>query len=191
MKTVEPIRDVKKLNKMKRYLKRNNIRDYALFTLGINSALRASDLLKLKVKDVSKNGKVLGFIEVQEQKTGKNKRFNLSDKATKALREYLKTVDLNPDDPLFISRKTKEGKPKPITRQHFHELLKRAAEHAKIDEPISTHSCRKTWGYHAYQNGAPLPLIMVALNHSSERETLRYIGITQDEIRNIYKSVNL
>ena len=52
MKIVEPIRDKKKIDAMKRYLKGKNIRDYVLFVLGINSGLRISDLLNLKVEDV-------------------------------------------------------------------------------------------------------------------------------------------
>ncbi len=47
MKAVEPIRDPKKINAMKDYLKGKYIRDYTLFVMGINVTLRISDLLKL------------------------------------------------------------------------------------------------------------------------------------------------
>ena len=49
MELVEPIRDIRKIEKMKKYLKAKSLRDYCLFTVGINSGLRVSDLLNLRV----------------------------------------------------------------------------------------------------------------------------------------------
>ena len=60
-----------------------------------------------------------------------------------------------------------------------------------IKEPISTHSMRKTWGYWAYKSGTSLALIMEALNHSSITNTRKYLGITQDDLDNVYMSLNL
>lgn len=65
MKFVEPIRDKRKIELVKVILKKNDFRDYMLFLMGINSGLRISDILKLKVSDV--RGKQ--YIEVKEQKT--------------------------------------------------------------------------------------------------------------------------
>ncbi len=66
MEFVEPIRDKRKIELVKVILKKNGFRDYMLFLMGINSGLRISDILKLKVSDV--RGK--RYIEVKEQKTG-------------------------------------------------------------------------------------------------------------------------
>lgn len=65
MKFVEPIRDKRKIELVKVILKKNGFRNYMLFLMGINSGLRISDILKLKVSDV--RGK--RYIEVKEQKT--------------------------------------------------------------------------------------------------------------------------
>ncbi len=65
MEFVEPIRDKRKIELVKVILKKNDFRDYMLFLMGINSGLRVSDILKLKVSDV--RGKQ--YIEVKEQKT--------------------------------------------------------------------------------------------------------------------------
>lgn len=65
MEFVEPIRDKRKIELVKVFLKKNDFRDYMLFLMGINSGLRISDILKLKVSDV--RGKQ--YIEVKEQKT--------------------------------------------------------------------------------------------------------------------------
>lgn len=65
MEFVEPIKDKRKIELVKVILKKNDFRDYMLFLMGINSGLRISDILKLKVSDV--RGKQ--YIEVKEQKT--------------------------------------------------------------------------------------------------------------------------
>ena len=85
MEFVEPIRDRETINLVKRILKEHGTRDYLLFLMGINSGLRISDILKLKVKDVlNKN-----YIEIKEQKTGKLKRFPITNSFKAELDEYL------------------------------------------------------------------------------------------------------
>ena len=85
MEFVEPIRDRETINLVKRILKEHGTRDYLLFLMGINSGLRISDILKLKVKDVlNKN-----YIEIKEQKTGKLKRFPITNSFKSELDEYL------------------------------------------------------------------------------------------------------
>jgi len=103
MNPVEPIRDTSKLANIKRNL-RKQPRNYCLFTLGINTALRVGDLLALKVKDVTEGGKVKEFITLREQKTGKDKRVKLNRSATEAIEFYLSKVNLKPGDFLFPGR---------------------------------------------------------------------------------------
>lgn len=50
---------------------------------------------------------------------------------------------------------------------------------------------RKTWGYWAYKSGISLALIMEALNHSSIKQSRKYLGITQDDLDDFYMSLNL
>ena len=78
--TTEPIRDLSKVNEMRTAL--GNERDRMLFTLGINSGLRISDLVGLTVEDVKPE------MELYEQKTGKFKRFTLSKSVYNMLCEY-------------------------------------------------------------------------------------------------------
>jgi len=184
MEFVQPIRDLKQIEAMKAILKSKSERDYLLFVLGINTGLRISDLLALTVGEVWQH-KPAEFIEIREKKTGKSKRFILNQSAAKALKEtsYLKGADLKA--PLFPSRKGGA-----ISRIQAYRVLNAAAELAGINE-IGTHTLRKTWAYHAYQAGTDLSLIQQVLNHSSPSVTLRYIGITQDDIDRVYKSINL
>ena len=105
MEFVQPIRDLKKIETIKKLLRQQNLRDYCLFVVGINSGLRISDLLKLRVSDVYENGKPKDRILIREKKTNKFKDFSLSDNAKSALKEYLKTRDYKDHEPLFLSRK--------------------------------------------------------------------------------------
>ena len=60
-----------------------------------------------------------------------------------------------------------------------------------VADPIGTHTLRKTFGYHAYQQGTDVTLLQKVFNHSAPSITLRYIGITQDDIDNVYLNLNL
>ena len=187
MDKVEPIRDRKKLERMKGYLKNQNMRDWLLFTIGINSGLRISDLLTLQVSDV--HGK--DRITMRESKTNKVKDFPLGDKVKKAVNEYLKETGLT-SGPLFPSRNKAGSKDTgSISRQQAYEIINAAARHVGIDDAIGTHTMRKTFGYWAYKAGHDITRIQHLLNHSSPSVTLRYIGITQDELDDIYISLDL
>ena len=76
MELVEPIRDTRKIEKMKKYLKAKSLRDYCLFTVGINSGLRVSDLLNLRVGDVEdERGKLKDRITSDRAKDWKDEGF--------------------------------------------------------------------------------------------------------------------
>ena len=187
MEFVQPIRDLKQIETMKKLLKQQNLRDYCLFVLGVNSGLRISDLLKLKVADVIENGKIKDRIRLREKKTNKFKDFPLSEKTKQAIKEYLKTRDYTENEPLFISRKNKGF----LLRQQAYKILNSVAKDVGIKEKIGTHTLRKTFGYHAHKNGYDITLIQKLFNHSSPSVTLRYIGITQEELDDVYLSLDL
>jgi integrase len=188
MECVEPIRDKNKIEALKRYLKGKNLRDFLLFVLGINSGLRVSDLLKLKITDVCDHkGKLKDRLELKEQKTGKLKEFPLSPSASKALSEYLMSIPTEPGAWLFPSRKG-DG---PLDRRQAWRIISEAAHTVGIPGRIGTHTLRKTFGYWAFKQGADITRIQKLLNHSSPGITLAYIGITKDELDDVYLNLNL
>ena len=199
MRTVEPIRDIKKIRDMRMVLRYQSVRNELLFVLGINVGLRISDMLALRVSDLIKeNGKIKDAVVVTEKKTGKTKKFYLGDVVKKVLETYYKQVGPSLGDYVFRSRK---GDNRPISRQQAYEILNSAAESVGLVErdmngrlisgEIGTHSLRKTFGYWAYLNGTSLTLLMDIFNHSSERVTLAYIGITENQKKEVYLSSNL
>ena len=182
MKYVQPIRDKNKIEEIKSYLKQNGSRDLLLFTMGINTGLRISDLLKLKVIDVRNKS----HVEIKEQKTGKIKRFPLLGNLQSMIEEYVRgRLD---NEYLFRSR---EGANKPITRVMAYLIINEACQKAEITDSIGTHTLRKTFGYHHYQQFHDVAILQYLLNHSSPSITLRYIGISQDNVENTLQQFEL
>lgn len=169
MKFVQPIRDKKTLDDFKRELLKKSYRDYMMFTIGINTGLRISDLLKLKVVDV----KDKTHISVIEGKTGKHKRFLINDMLRLEINKYIK--GMKSEEYLFKSRKGD----KPISRVQAYRILNEVAANLGIEE-IGTHSMRKIFGYFHYQQYKDVAILQNIFNHSSPSVTLRYIGISQD-----------
>lgn len=196
MQKVQPIRSEADIERMKQALKKRNIRDWALFTLGINTGLRISDILKLKVEDVVDTDdhgrlRVADRLLLFEGKTGKAKDVILTVSVKTALRTYLKTTraTAKPTAPLFASRMARGTIP--ITRWTAWNTLNIAAAEAGIKERIGTHTMRKTFGYHLYMKKADITRIQYLLNHSKPEVTLAYIGITRDETDELIRSMNL
>ncbi len=187
MEFVDPIRSQKQIDNMKRFLKERSLRDWLLFTIGINSGLRISDLLQLTVEDVKDESR----ISIREQKTGKLKDFPLSDNSKRAISEYIKSEHLE-NGPLFPSRKANGSRGSgAISRQQAYQIINDAAREVGIKSKVGTHTLRKTFGYHAYKQGVSLEIIQKLLNHSAPSVTLRYIGITKEELDSVYISINL
>lgn len=192
MDFVQPIKDQAKIEAMKKVLKTKRLRDYALFVLGINSGLRISDLLALKVEDIlTTEGNVSDRITLSGERTGKTQVFPIGPSAREALKEHLAQSALAPTSPLFPSRKGNQGKIRPISREQAYRILNDAAKTVGIKENIGTHTLRKTFAYHAYKNGHDLSMIQKILNHSAPSVTLRYIGITQEEPGDVRFSMDL
>lgn len=191
MNTVEPIRDRKKILAIKANLKaQDKPRDYLLFTMGINFALRISDLLSLKVKDIlNEKGEVKDHIYLREQKTKKDKKLKLNNAVKEALEYYFSKAQVtNPDQLLFLAYRSG----KPLTRIRAWQLVRSWCKKVGLSEDrYGTHSLRKTWGYQARMSGVSIELICEKLGHRSPAVTRRYIGITQDEISEIENKICL
>jgi len=192
MERVEPIRSIKKINDLKKYLLgAGNIRNYTLIVFGLNSALRISDILNLTWGDVFdfNEGIFKNHVYIKEKKTGKSKKFLLNQNATAALIRLKRSIEhINISDYIFKSR---EGQNKPITRYMAIKIIKASCEGVGIKEHIGCHSLRKTFGYHSWKKGVPIPVLMELYNHSNQSITKLYLGISQDDIDDVYRLVEL
>lgn len=176
MNIVDPIREKECINAVKRILRESGSRNLLLFLLGINTGLRVSDLLLLKVKDVKNKDSV----QIREKKTKKVKKIPIPREIRIFISEYVERKPLSRY--LFKSRKSN----KPITRIQAYRIIREACNILGI-EHTGTHSLRKTFGYHLYKQTKDIALLQKVLNHSSQDVTLRYIGVSQEIIDNNLK----
>ena len=189
MKTTQPIRKKAQLKAfVNYYLDLGKIRNYVLILMSCFTALRVSDLLRLKWDDVYdfKLGKVKSEIYIVETKTKKPKTIALHKKVVKALKMF---APGNAEEGKYIFENPRTGNA--ISRIQAYRLIRAVAEALEFSFRVSCHSLRKTFGYWAYRGGASLAIIMEIYNHSSIKVTLRYLGVTQDEINNVYLNINL
>ncbi|MCK9471775.1 MAG: tyrosine-type recombinase/integrase [Bacilli bacterium] len=187
---VEPFKSVKDINKIKQYLQgKDNKRDYTIFVVGINIGLRAGDLLSLKWSDVlDDRGKIKESTYITEEKTSKGKPLELNQATQKALQDFKSTlVNVGMDDYIFSSRKGNSH----LQVRSLHKIINDVVRELKIEGNYGTHSLRKSFGYHRYNNGIRLETLQKIFNHSTQAMTLKYIGITKEVIQDAYNSVNL
>lgn len=130
MNMTYPLKEQKQIDLVKMYLKSKSIRNYLMFTIGISSALRISDILQLKVSQIYDGKKPKEYIDVKEKKTGKRKRFATSPNLQKSIKEFAQAYEPTQDEYVFVSRK---GDNKPITRQRAVQILTEALDMCGLD----------------------------------------------------------
>lgn len=178
---VGPIRRLKDIETIKKLLA-DKPRDLALFTIGINTNLRASDLLNLKVHQV-RNLKPNDEIEIKEKKTGKARRITLNKTCVKAINNLLASKPFN-DDYLFQGQRSDV-----LIVPSVNRLVKSWCRAINLKGNYGSHTLRKTWGYHQRVTfGTDLPRLMVCFNHSTQKQTLDYLCIQPEEIKAVYEN---
>ncbi|KEP30685.1 tyrosine-type recombinase/integrase [Bacillus safensis] len=175
--TVDAIKNKRDIERMKKAL---HGRDLVMFVLGVSLGLRISDLLTIRVGDLRGQSHLAN----KEGKTGKTRDIKLSTTVVKLAQK----LDGDDDSYVFQSRK---GINKPISRVQAYRVLNAAAVRAGINIDIGTHTLRKTFGYQLYSKGINITRIMKVFGHSSEAQTLKYIGITADEIDAAYEAIEI
>ena len=184
MATTQPIRNKQKVREISTYyLKKGHLRNYVLIVLGLHTALRICDLLRLTWDDVYdfERGRVRTTFELVEKKTNKSKIIALNNKAISALTLYAAQAAKS-GNALILNTITGKS----ISRIQAYRLIRAAAEALAFEERVSCHSLRKTFGYHAWKGGASPAVIMDIYNHSSLAVTRRYLGVSQDDKNKVY-----
>lgn len=200
---VDPIRSKSDL-KLIRALLADKPRDLCLFTFGINSNLRASDLLQIRVGQV-RDLKAGEWFTIREQKTNKSRQVTVNAPMAEAIKRLLATMPAAQDGDLLFQSRTKAPRnavtkhlkrrgtvvrqplPGEITVPHLTRMVKGWCRAAKIKGNYGAHSLRKCWGYMMRtEHNAPVYLLSRAFNHSSEQVTMRYLGITQQEVTDLF-----
>lgn len=171
-------------------------RNKMLFLVGINIGLRSSDLCGLKYSFFMNNdGSFKNHYSLKPKKTRKTNKFvklYFNEVVKKAIAEYVNDYPIeNMDEYLFKSRKG-DGH---ITEIALGNIIKQAALEAGIKQNINSHSLRKTFGRFVWHNSEDknrsLIVLQTIFNHSSPAITSKYIGLTDDEVCDVFNDLNL
>lgn len=154
-----------------------------VWKVGVNASLRISDLLNIKYCDLNLHDRSLKLIEA---KTHKSKHIRLNNAALSVIERRQKNY---PTDIWLFQVHSNRAKDKPISRVSVSRVFKQAGEIIGLN--INTHSMRKSRGMAMYKDGVPIEKIAKVLNHSNTTSTLRYLGITQEEILQTYDDYEL
>ena len=154
-----------------------------VWKVGVNLSLRISDLLTLKYADLNLADRSLKLIEA---KTGKQKtvRLNATAITVIARRKQEHSTDI-----WLFQVHSNRAKDKPIGRASVSRVFKEAGDLLGLS--INTHSMRKSRGMAMYSDGVPIEKIAKVLNHSNTASTLRYLGITQEQVLQTFDDYEL
>lgn len=196
MNTAQPIRSREELEKMKVYYRYHypSPRNELLLVIGLNTALRISDVLSLRWQDVYdfERKDFREHICITEKKTGKFSSIYMNSAIRNELKTYQRWLKkkgetISQEKYLFCHQKENV----PISRVQAFRIIKKAADYNQIEGVISCHSLRKTFGYHAWKQGISPVLLMNIYNHSSFQVTQRYLGIEQDDRDEVFQKIHL
>ena len=166
-----------------------NVRDLALFNLGLDSKLRGCDLVRLKVSDISYVNSILHRATVVQRKTGTPVQFEITKGTRESLQKWFIKCDLASNDFVFKSRL--HASEHISTRQYsriFHDWIKKL----NIDSSqYGTHSIRRTKAYLIYKKTKNLRVIQLLLGHKKLESTVRYLGIEVDDALEISESIEI
>ena len=154
-------------------------RELALFDLGLDSKLRACDLVRLRVRDVCHGDRVSTRAIVLQQKTSQPVQFEITQPTRDAIGEWIKEAALTPDDCLFPSRL--HDSPHLGTRQYARILDSWVTEIGLDPTAYGTHTMRRTKASLIYRRTKNLRAVQLLLGHTKLESTVRYLGIEVED----------
>ena len=158
------------------------LRDRAMLEVLYASGLRVSELVTLKVPQVSRD---MGVVRVMG-KGSKERLVPLGEEALSWLERYLKEAR-----PVLLGKKTSDAlfvttRAAVMTRQAFWHLLKRYALQAGLNKPISPHTLRHAFATHLLNHGADLRVVQLLLGHADISTTQIYTHVAQERMKQLH-----
>ncbi len=167
-------------------LEQQKPRELALLTCGIDSMLRVSDLLRLKVGDLYDSlGNIKTEFSTRQKKTSEGVYTAFTPLALKFLEVWIQQSKKNHDDHIFTSfRRGYEHKA--LTESGFRDIVKSWARLLELDASLySTHSLRRTKPAYLHLENIAIEIIATLLGHEDPKSTMRYLGIDRQKARQI------
>lgn len=180
-------------NENKRMIAR---RDKMIFLIGINLGIRASDLCSLRYSFfMEDDGTFKDFYSLQPKKTRKQKKFvklYFNDVVKKAISDYIKEYPVKDINGYIFKSRKGDG---PITEKSLWRIIVEVTAEAGINKNVGSHTLRKTFGRFVWHNAEDknksLVILQTIFNHSSQSVTAKYIGLTDNEVSDVFNELNL
>ena len=167
----------------------HKVRDLALFNLAIDSKLRACDLVKLRVFDVSHGGQMASRAMVMQQKTGRPVQFEITQSTREALQAWIIYAGLQASDFLFTSRVADSSH---LSTRQYARIVHRWVEEAGLESrSYGTHTMRRTKATLIYRRTRNLRAVQLLLGHTKLESTVRYLGIEMDDALEIAEQTDV
>jgi integrase len=149
-----------------------------MLNLAIDSKLRASDLMRLKIEDVSIGGGVRERASVLQKKTARPVHFEIGRPARDALEKWLKSTARS-NGYLFPSKRHLD---RHLTVRQYARIVDAWVQMAGLEPSLyGTHTLRRTKATYLYRKTGNLRAIQLLLGHKSIENTVRYLGIDVDD----------
>jgi integrase len=167
MMSVKALLSDDKVSNLIRALDNYHPRFGLLFALGVETGLRISDLLRLRVRDVKLT------LHVTERKTKRKRSIDISPWMLLAVELYAKDFSLKKTDFLFWSKPWHTDKP--MSRQWAYDVISRVAKENGL-QGIGTHSMRKTYACDLYRRLGSVEAVQNVLGHKHIQTTMAYVS---------------
>ncbi|WP_135443310.1 tyrosine-type recombinase/integrase [Vibrio tasmaniensis] len=157
----------------------NSLMQLALLNLAIDSKLRASDLLPLRVCDISSQDRMLNRVKHIQRKTDIEVQFEITTRTQQSLMKWILIASLNSNDFLFPSQRRKQ---QPISYSYYRCLVRKWASNLGLDQNLyGTHSMRRTKATLVYAKTKNIRAVQILLGHTKVDSTIRYLGVELED----------
>ncbi len=154
-------------------------RDLAMFNLAIDSKLRAGDLLRLRVSDVSNGGRIASRAMILQQKTQRPVQFEITPQTRESITAWIRFASLGASEFLFPSRSNRSSH---VSRRQYARIVESWVTEIGLDPAVyGTHSLRRSKASLIYRRTKNLRAIQLLLGHAKLESTVRYLGIEVDD----------
>jgi integrase/recombinase XerC len=156
----------------------DNIRDYAIIQTFLQTGIRLSELVNLKLDDVDFEHRIL---TVRQGKGKKDRQIPLVDEAVKALRNYVRyrNTEFIEDDEIFFL--AKNGTSLNVSTVKY--IVAKYVKKAGIRKKVSVHTLRHTFGAHKADKHMSLATLQELMGHKKKETTLKYIHLAKTNLR--------
>ena len=169
----------------------SNLKVRTLLSLGYGCGLRASEVVRLKVKDIDSAQKI---IRIEQSKGRKDRNVMLSPETLDLLRQWWKARPSRYDVTTPVAERwlfpgNRLGKP--MTTRQLSRLFHQAADAAGIKKAVTLHALRHSFATHLLERGTDIRIIQALMGHDKLDTTARYTRVATGMIAGIESPLDL